>query len=102
MSKTAQDIILRPIITENSMDGIADRKYTFEVARTAPKEEIADAIEKLFGVHVLKVNTMWVKSKNKRVRYQTMGMTRSWKKAIVTLKAGETIEIFGNQQVAAE
>ena len=45
---------------------------------------------------------MQVKGKHKRVRYQTMGMTRSWKKAIVTLKAGETIEIFGNQQVAAE
>ena len=102
MSKLAQDIILRPIITEESMAGTMNKKYTFEVAKTAGKEEIAEAVEKLFGVHVVKVNTMQVKGKHKRVRYQTMGMTRSWKKAIVTLKAGETIEIFGNQQVAAE
>ena len=96
------DVIIRPIISERSMDLMEQGKYTFEVAKTAGKEEIAEAVEKLFGVHVVKVNTMSVKGKHKRVRYQTMGMTRSWKKAIVTLKAGETIEIFGNQQVAAE
>ena len=50
MSKLAQDIILRPVITENSMDGIADRKYTFEVAKDANKVEIKAAVEKLFGV----------------------------------------------------
>jgi ribosomal protein L23 len=55
-------------------------------------------IEKLFGVHVLKVNTMWVKAKNKRVRYQ-MGKTRTWKKAVVTLAAGEQIEVFAPQSV---
>ena len=52
MSRIAQDIILRPVITENSMDGIADRKYTFEVAKDANKIEIAKAVEELFGVKV--------------------------------------------------
>ena len=99
---SAYNVIIRPVVSERSFDLMGQNKYTFEVARTAPKEEIAAAVEKLFGVHVVKVNTMQVKGKHKRVRYQTMGMTRSWKKAIVTLKAGETIEIFGNQQVAAE
>ena len=99
---SASNVIIRPIVSERSYDLMEQGKYTFEVAKTAGKEEIAEAVEKLFGVHVVKVNTMQVKGKHKRVRYQTMGMTRSWKKAIVTLKAGETIEIFGNQQVAAE
>ena len=58
MSKVAQDIILRPIITENSMDGIADRKYTFEVAKDANKIEIAKAVEELFDVKVAKVTNI--------------------------------------------
>ena len=99
---SAYNVIIRPIVSERSYDLMEQGKYTFEVAKAASKEEIAEAVEKLFGVHVVKVNTMQVKGKHKRVRCQTMGMTRSWKKAIVTLKAGETIEIFGNQQVAAE
>ena len=99
--KDARDIIIRPIITEHSYDMIEMNKYTFEVARSANKIEIAKAVEELFGVTVKKVNTLNVKPKKKRVRYR-LGFTRSWKKAIVTLKAGETIEIFGNQQVAAE
>ena len=94
MSRLAQDIIRRPIITENSMDGIADRKYTFEVARDANKIEIAKAVEQLFGVNVVKVNTINVKPRKKRVRIQ-QGYTRHWKKAMVKLAEGETIEIFG-------
>lgn len=66
MSRIAQDIILRPIITENSMDGIADRKYTFEVAKDANKIEIAKAVEELFGVKVSKVNTINVDGKLRR------------------------------------
>ena len=86
MSKLAQDIILRPIITENSMDGIADRKYTFEVAKDANKIEIAAAVEELFEVKVAKVNTINVRGQARRMgRYS--GYTSSWKKAIVTLKA---------------
>ncbi|HIU24349.1 50S ribosomal protein L23 [Olsenella sp. Marseille-QA0557] len=93
------NVIIRPVVTERSFDLMGQNKYTFEVAREAPKEEIADAVEKLFNVRVLKVNTMWVKPKNKRVRY-AMGKTRTWKKAVVTLAPGDSIEIFGNQQSA--
>lgn len=84
--KTAHDIILAPIITENSMMGVADKKYTFKVATDANKIEIAKAVEKLFGVEVAKVNTM-----NVRGRYRRQGMhggyTAKSKKAIVTLTA---------------
>ena len=94
MSKLAQDIILRPIITENSMDGIADRKYTFEVAKDANKVEIKVAVEKLFGVKVAKVNTINVDGKLRRYgRFE--GFTASRKKAIVTLtEDSKTIDFF--------
>lgn len=94
MSKLAQDIILRPIITENSMDGIADRKYTFEVAKDANKIEIAAAVEELFGVKVAKVNTINVDGKLRRYgRFE--GFTASRKKAIVTLtEDSKTIDFF--------
>jgi large subunit ribosomal protein L23 len=97
---SAYNVIIRPIVSERSFDLMNENKYTFEVAKQAPKEEIAAAVEKLFGVHVLKVNTISVKPKKKRVRY-VAGMTRSWKKAIVTIADGETIEVFG-QQAAEE
>lgn len=96
---TPYEVIIRPVISERSFDLMDQGKYTFEVARTAPKEEIAEAVEKLFGVHVRKVNTLWVRPKTKRVRYQA-GKTRTWKKAVVTLAPGEQIEIYGNQQAA--
>jgi large subunit ribosomal protein L23 len=82
--KFPQDIIITPIITEKSMNAVADRKYTFKVARDAGKIEIAQAVEQLFGVTVAKVNTI-----NMQGRYRRQGMnagyTSSWKKAIVTL-----------------
>ena len=92
--KLAQDIILKPIITEKAMDGISSKKYTFKVAPDATKPEIASAVEELFGVKVAKVNTL-----NVRGRYKRMGMnagyTAAWKKAIVTLTAdSKTIEFF--------
>ena len=93
---SAYEVIIRPIVSERSFDLMNENKYTFEVAKNAPKEEIRAAIQKLFGVRVLKVNTINVKPKQKRVRYQ-VGMTRSWKKAIVTLALGDTIEVFGKQ-----
>ena len=99
--KSAYDVIIRPVVSERSFDLMADGRYTFEVARTAPKEEIAAAVEKLFGVHVLKVNTRWVRAKKKRLRYN-YGTTRTWKKAIVTIAPGETIEVFAAQAAAAE
>ncbi len=93
--KDARDIIIRPIITEHSYDLIEKNKYTFEVARDANKIEIGKAVEELFGVHVTKVNTLNVKPKKKRVRY-AIGLTRRWKKAIVTIEEGQTIEIFAS------
>ena len=93
--KDARDIIIRPIITEHSYDMIDQNKYTFEVAKDANKVEIAKAVAELFNVTVVKVNTLNVKPKKKRVRYQ-YGFTRTWKKAMVTLAPGDTIEIFAS------
>ena len=93
--KDARSIILRPIITEHSYDAMEQNKYTFEVAKNANKVEIAKAIEELFNVKVVKVNTLNVKPKTKRVRV-VEGLTRTWKKAVVTLKDGDTIEIFAS------
>ncbi|MDR2492940.1 MAG: 50S ribosomal protein L23 [Coriobacteriales bacterium] len=92
--KDARQVILRPIISERSYDLINDNRYTFEVAKQASKIEIRQAVEEIFSVKVLKVNTMRVTGKPKRVRY-AKGHSRSWKKAIVTLASGETIEAFG-------
>jgi len=94
MSKLAQDIILRPIITEESMLNTAMRKYTFKVAKDANKIEVAKAVEKLFGVKVEKVNTLNVRGKLRRQgRFE--GYTASWKKAIVTLSEdSKTIDFF--------
>ena len=80
MSKIAQDIILRPIITEESMLGTADKKYTFSVAKDANKIEIAKAVEELFKVEVKSVNTVNCRGKKRRYgRFE--GFTSSWKKA---------------------
>ena len=92
--KFAQDIILKPVITEKSMDGIANKRYTFKVAVDATKPEIASAVEELFGVKVAKVNTINMKKKPKRMGYH-FGYTAEWKKAIVTLEASsKEIEFF--------
>ncbi len=93
--KFVQDIIIRPLITEQSMDMISERKYSFEVAKSATKPEIAAAVEAMFeGTKVASVNTMIMKPKQKRVRF-AMGKTASWKKAIVTLtENSKTIEFF--------
>ncbi|MEE0060016.1 MAG: 50S ribosomal protein L23 [Acutalibacteraceae bacterium] len=90
----AHDIVIRPIVTEKSMMGIADKKYTFEVAKAANKIEIAKAVEELFKVKVAKVNTVSMRGKLRRQgRYE--GYTKSWKKAYVTLTAdSKPIEFF--------
>ena len=80
----AEDIIIAPIITEKSSSEIQNGKYTFEVNKKATKIQIANAVEKLFEVKVLKVNTISVKGKEKRMGAHS-GMTPSWKKAIVTI-----------------
>ena len=92
--KLAQDIIIKPIITEASMMGIASKKYTFKVATDANKIEIAKAVEELFGVKVAKVNTINVRGQKRRMgRYE--GYTASWKKAVVTLtEKSKTIDFF--------
>ncbi len=88
-----REIIIRPVISEHSYDMMEDNKYTFEVHKKANKIEVAKAIEAIFGVKVTKVNTLNVKAKPKRMRYHE-GKTRTWKKAIVTLAEGDTIELF--------
>ncbi len=80
----AEDIIIAPIITEKSSADISEGRYTFEVNKKATKVEIAKAVEKLFEVKVLKVNTISVKGKEKRMG-ANVGMTPDWKKAIVTI-----------------
>ena len=102
--KAPQDIVLKPVITEQSIDVLPTGKYTFKVAKDANKIEIANAVEQLFNVEVMKVNTVNVRGRAKRVgRY--MGKTASWKKAIVTVnpepsngkdgkKRNGTIEFF--------
>ena len=92
--KTAYDIIIRPVITEKSMEAVADKKYVFEVAKSANKVEIRKAIEQIFGVKVASVNTLRTLGKIKRQgRYA--GRTPEIKKAYVTLKEdSKTIEFF--------
>ena len=94
MAKLAQDIIVRPVITEKSMAGIQDKKYTFEVAKDANKIEIAKAVEDQFGVKVAKVTTMNVRGHMRRPgRFE--GYTPSWKKAVVKLtEDSKNIEFF--------
>ena len=94
---TAYDIIKRPIITEQSMADAEMKRYTFEVAKTANKIEIAKAIEEIFDVTVIKVNTLNVNGKAKRTGSYPMGKTASWKKAIVKLSEdSKNIELFEN------
>ena len=80
----AEEVIVRPVVTEKSNDELQQGKYTFEVNKKATKVDIAKAVEKLFEVKVLKVNTMTVKGKTKRVGYH-IGKTSDWKKAVVTI-----------------
>ncbi|MGN1051427.1 MAG: 50S ribosomal protein L23 [Acutalibacteraceae bacterium] len=90
----SHDIIIRPIITEKSMLGTAEKKYTFEVAKTANKIEIAKAVEEVFKVKVAKVNTVSVRGRLRR-QGRTQGYTKSWKKAVVTLtEDSKSIEFF--------
>ncbi len=90
----AQDIILAPVVTERSMQNLQQKKYTFKVAKTAGKIEIAKAVEELFGVKVAKVNTLTTRGRFRR-QGMTGGYTASGKKAIVTLQPGSKgIEFF--------
>ena len=92
--KMSEDIILAPIISEESMDMLHHKKYVFRVHTAATKPEIAKAVEELFKVDVADVHTINMKRKPKRLGYHS-GYTAEWKKAIVTLKPdSKTIEFF--------
>lgn len=94
--KTGYDVIIKPIITEDTMDLAENKKYVFKVAKDANKTEVRKAIEEVFGVEVAKVNVSNVSGKKKRMG-RTMGTTSSYKKAIVTLTAdSKEIELFQN------
>lgn len=98
-----EEIIIAPIITEKSNDGLNEGKYTFEVNPKATKIDIKNAVEKLFEVKVLKVNTMKVNGKKKRVGYH-VGKTSDWKKAIVTIDTNPEDETYltkGGKQAKA-
>lgn len=90
----AYDVIIRPIVTEKSMDDMAEKKYTFRVKKNTNKTEVKKAVEQIFGVDVEKVNIMNVRGKKKR-QGMIEGKTSDWKKAIVKLKEGsKSIEFF--------
>ena len=93
--KDPREVIIRPVVTEHSYDMMEKNTYTFEVAKDSNKVEIRQAVEAIFNVKVVKVNTLNVKSKPKQQRGH-FGRTRTWKKAMVTLAEGETIEIFAS------
>ncbi len=96
MNLTAHDIIVRPIITEQSMDQVADKKYTFEVLPAANKIQIKKAVEEIFKVKVSKVTTINYDGKEKRMGVH-VGRRAAWKKAVVKLTPdSKTIEIFEN------
>lgn len=89
----AEEIIIKPIVTEKSSSAIAEGKYTFKVAKKATKVQIANAVESLFNVKVINVNTLMVKGKEKRVGANS-GKTSDWKKAIVTIDTNPTEKVY--------
>ncbi len=93
---TPQEIIIKPILSEKSNELEVHQQYTFEVARAANKIEIRKAVEMVFGVRVEKVRTLVVRASQKRVG-RHHGMTRRWKKAVVTLHAGDSIDFYGDE-----
>jgi len=95
MSKSFREIILGPVITEKGTDLLSQNKYVFKVSPQANKIEIRNAVEEVFKVRVKKVRTLRVKGKAKKFRGKVVGKTSSWKKAIVKLKEGESIEELG-------
>ena len=95
---TSQQILLSPVVSEKSYAGIADGRYTFKVHPDAHRTQVRQAVEQLFGVHVERVNIVKVQPKPKR-RGLFKGVRPGWKKAIVQLREGESIEIFEGAQV---
>ena len=98
MSLHPNEVLLAPVVSEKSYSLISDRKYTFKVHKDAHKTQVRQAVEELFDVHVENVNILKVQSKPKR-RGMIRGTKPGWKKAIVQLREGESIEIFEGAQV---
>ena len=98
MSLHPNEVLLAPVVSEKSYSQIADRKYTFKVHQDAHRTQVRQAVEQLFDVQVAKVNIVKVQPKPKR-RGTTKGTRPGWKKAIVQLREGHTIEIFEGAQV---
>jgi large subunit ribosomal protein L23 len=92
------DVLIAPVVSEKSYSGLADRKYTFKVHQDAHKTQVRQAVEQLFDVKVQSVNIIKVQPKPKR-RGAIKGVRQGWKKAIVQLQAGQTIEVFEGAQV---
>ena len=94
-----QDVLRRPVITEKNTRLMELSQYTFEVASAANKIQIKDAVERTFNVNVLAVNVMNVRGKERRRarrgRVASVGHTPAWKKAVVTLREGQSIDLFG-------
>ena len=98
MSLHPNEVLLAPVVSEKSYSLITDRKYTFKVHKDAHKTQVRQAVEELFEVHVVNVNILKVQSKPKR-RGATKGIRPGWKKAIVQVREGESIEVFEGAQV---
>ena len=98
MSLHPNEVLLAPVVSEKSYSLIGDRKYTFKVHKNAHKTQIRQAVEELFAVHVENVNILKVQPKPKR-RGMIKGTKQGWKKAIVQLKPGHTIEFFEGAQL---
>ena len=94
----ARSVIIRPIVSEKSYELLSANKYTFRVDERAHKTQVRQAVEEIFGVRVVGVQTMTVKAKPKRRGY-TSGNTRAWKKAIVQLHPEDHIELFEGQEI---
>jgi large subunit ribosomal protein L23 len=92
------EVLLAPVVSEKSYSLIAEGKYVFRIHQDAHRTQVRQAVEELFGVHVEGVNVLKVQAKPKR-RGMTKGIKPGWKKAIVQLREGETIEIFEGAQV---
>ena len=92
--KTVYDIIVRPIVTEQSMEDVDIKKYVFEVAKDATKIEIKKAVEEIFGVTVIKVTTSTVHGKEKRTGRYPAGFQKTWKKAVVKLSEDSKLSLI--------
>lgn len=91
-----QDVLIKPVITEKATSIVDQHKYVFRVAKEANKDLIRKAVKAVYNVEPIRVNVMNVRGKEKSMRMRS-GRTAAWKKAIVTLKAGDKIEIFENK-----